>query len=256
MKITHPLSVFLSVDGSGNAPSLARLNELAAQRGLPVQFAPPVDDGLAYEERIFRTSAVATRNANAHDLFNALVWLAFPQTKAVLNRRHVEALREQGGAVRGPLRDALTQFDECGVIVVGSDPELWDEICAHRWQEVFVTQRAELKRTTRFIVFGHASHEALLAPFHGLCGKALFLSVTAAMLGKIDHGDLTEVDAMLTRRLASADFLTCAPRDFQPLPLLGIPGATVENEAPDYYADTRQFRPPRTMRAGSSPGNR
>jgi len=253
VKITHPLSVFLSIDGSGDAPSLARLNELAAQRGLPVKFTLPADDGLSYEERIFRTGAVATRNANAHDLFNALVWLAFPQTKAVLNRRHVEALRGQGGVVRGTLRDALTQFDECGVIVMGTNTKLWEAICAHRWQEVFVAQRAELKRTTRFIVFGHASHEALMAPFQGLCGKALFLPVTAAMLARFDHGGLAGVDALLARRLASADF---SPHDWQPLPLLGIPGATVENEAPDYYADTRQFRPPRTMRAGSSPGNR
>ena len=91
-------------------------------------------------------------------------------------------------------------------------------------------QRAEVERTMRFVVFGHASHEALLAPFLGLCGKALFLPVTEAMLSRIDQGDLFEVDALLARRLTSADFLTCTPRAWQPLPLLGIPGATVENE--------------------------
>lgn len=256
MKITHPLSVFLSVDGTDDAPSLARLNALATQRGLPVRFVPPAADDLSYEERIFLAGAVATRDANAHDLFNALIWLAFPQTKAMLNRLHVQALREQGSAMRGPLRDALTQFDECGVIVLGTNPELWSALCAHRWQEVFVIQRAEVERTMRFVVFGHASHEALLAPFPGLCGKALFLPVTEAMLIRIDHGDLLEADALLARRLASADFLTCTPRAWQPLPLLGIPGATVANEMPDYYADTRQFRLPRTMPTGSSPGNR
>ncbi|HLO65211.1 MAG TPA: DUF3025 domain-containing protein, partial [Azonexus sp.] len=35
------------------------------------------------------------------------------------------------------------------------------------------------------------------------------------------------------------------PHDFQPLPLLGIPGVTPENENPAYYDDTWQFRPGR-----------
>jgi hypothetical protein len=54
--------------------------------------------------------------------------------------------------------------------------------CAHRWREVFVERRDELLRSTRFIVFGHASHDALGAPFVGLCGKALFIEVDAAWL--------------------------------------------------------------------------
>jgi hypothetical protein len=33
------------------------------------------------------------------------------------------------------------------------------------------------------------------------------------------------------------------PSDFQPLPLLGIPGVVAESEAPSYYDDVRQFRP-------------
>ena len=32
---------------------------------------------------------------------------------------------------------------------------------------------------------------------------------------------------------------------WRPLPLLGIPGATAENENPAYYDDVRQFRPAR-----------
>ncbi|HQW21592.1 MAG TPA: DUF3025 domain-containing protein [Rhodocyclaceae bacterium] len=34
-----------------------------------------------------------------------------------------------------------------------------------------------------------------------------------------------------------------SPRDFQALPLLGIPGAAQENSAPAYYQNTKQFRP-------------
>lgn len=262
----HPLSNFLKPWLADGEPTLAQLNEAARQRdvtsggGMPLQFVRPVADGLSYEERIFSSGAVATREANAHDLFNALIWLIFPQTKALLNRRHVQALREQGRAAcslsRGPLRDALTQFDECGVIVAGTSPDLWEAICAHRWHEAFVIRRYELKRTTQFIVFGHASHEALMSPFNGVCGKAIFLPLNADCFAVIDDAGPAVLDERLARRLASADYLPRTPRDLQPLPLLGIPGATAENEAATYYADTRQFRPARTMHAGSSLGSR
>mgnify|MGYP001767778568 FL=1 len=35
------------------------------------------------------------------------------------------------------------------------------------------------------------------------------------------------------------------PRDFHPLPLLGIPGVVPESEDATYYDDTWQFRPGR-----------
>lgn len=256
----HPLSRFLLPAGEVDLPSLAQLNALTTQRDLPLRFVPSLidvlSDGLTYEERIFRTGAVATRANDPHDAFNALVWLAFPRTKQLLNRLHVEVIRTQGSVVRGPLRDALTLFDECGVIVAGTEPALWQMLREHRWQEVFVERRALLERTTRFVVFGHASHAALLAPFHGLCGKALFLPADEVLLAAIDRGDMAALDAALARRLATTDFSLRSPRDLQALPLLGIPGATAENMLPGYYADARQFRPPRRMAAGSSPGSR
>lgn len=258
----HPLSAFLAPWLAGGVPDLDTLNAYASARGLvtgagaPLRFVvPPVDDE-GYEERAWRCGEVATRANNRHDLFNALIWLAFPRSKAAMNRRHHGALvaaRRAGSAARGALRDALTQFDECGVIVAGTAPELWRALRAHRWHEVFVEQRAELLRTTRFIVFGHASHDALDAPFVGLCGKALFVEVGSAWLDLPRALSLDQLDAHLAALFDSGEF---SPRDWQPLPLLGIPGATSDNERPDYYADTRQFRPPRTMHPGSSPGNR
>ena len=258
----HPLSDFLRPWFAAGVPDLSSLNEAARERGLvtgdgvALNFIVPPADAPGYEEQAFLTGAIATRPDNRHDLFNALIWLAFPQTKAALNRRHVAALkrsRKQGIDQRGPLRDALTQFDECGVIVAGSSPELWQSLCAHRWREVFVLRRAELLHTTRFLVFGHASHDALAAPFAGLCGKALFIDIDQSWLELPAAEQLASLDAKLAALFNGNDF---SPRDWQPLPLLGIPGATVDNERPDYYDDARQFRPPRTMRPGSSPGNR
>ena len=258
----HPLSAFLQSWLAAGTPDLARLNAAAADRalvtgsGAPLRFVLPGKAHPSYEEHAFLTGEVETRPGNRHDLFNALIWLAFPQTKAVFNRRHVAALnvaRQQGRVERGALRDALTQFDECGVVVAGSRPDLWSAVCAHRWREVFVEQREELVRTTRFVVFGHASHDALAAPFVGLCGKALFVEVDAAWLALSAAAALPLLDVRLADRFYTGEF---TPRDWQPLPLLGIPGAAADNERPGYYDDPRQFRPPRTMRPGSSPGNR
>ena len=258
----HPLSAFLRPWLAAGKPDLSLLNAAARERGLrtgsgaPLSFVMPSVAVGSYEERVFLKGEVATRAANRHDLFNALVWLAFPLTKAALNRRHVAALndsRKRGSPARGPLRDALTQFDECGVIVAGSSPDLWAALCAHRWREVFVERRDALQRTTRFLVFGHASHDALAAPFVGLCGKALFLDVDAAWLDLPEAVALAALDGRLAALFATQSF---SPRDWQPLPLLGIPGATRDNESPDYYEDPRQFRPARTIQSGSSPGNR
>jgi len=259
--VLHPLSDFLSGWFSeGRVPDIALLNEEARRRsivtssGAPLSFVSSHADSLGYEERAYLQGEVATRTDNFHDLFNALIWLNFPQTKAALNWRHVQALRETDlMQVRGPVRDAITQFDECGVIVVGMPADMQQALRAHRWRKVFVDHRKEVEQTTRFVVFGHASHDALREPFVGLCGKALFLDLPG-------DSSLEEIDVALSRRVASASALhpcgNFSPTNWQPLPLLGIPGATPDNESPAYYDDTRQFRPARTMRAGSSLGNR
>lgn len=258
----HPLSAFLQPWFAGGTPDLPRLNAMAREHGLvtggdaPLRFVEPTGGPEGYEERAFLAGEIATRPGNRHDLFNALVWLALPLTKAALNRRHHAELmdaRSDGRTGRGALRDALTQFDECGVVVGGTSPELWQGLCAHRWREVFVERREELLRSTRFLLFGHASHDALAAPFVGLCGKALFVEVDAAWLELPATAALASLDARLAALFDGGNF---SPRDWQPLPLLGIPGATADNEEADYYDDRRQFRPARTMRPGSSPGNR
>lgn len=249
----HPLHAPYREWLADGLPDAGRLTTWAAERnittadGLPLRFLPPPDDGLGYEARIAASGIVATRPGNWHDAFNALVWLRFPRAKAVLSARHAERLGEAGGGRRGAARDVLTQFDECGVIVAGMPDDLEGALRAHRWREVFAERRAELMATTCFVVFGHGSLDALQAPFVGLCGKALFV-------GPADEGD--DLDAALARRLASADFSTATRDALQPLPLLGIPGATPDNDDPAYYDEPRQFRPPRTMAAGSPPGSR
>jgi hypothetical protein len=58
-------------------------------------------DGMAYEQFIFDTGSVPTREG-LHDFFNGLVWKRFPATKRLLNRLQAAEIRRQAsvGAVR------------------------------------------------------------------------------------------------------------------------------------------------------------
>jgi len=247
----EPLAHWLAQLPDEMPPSLDRLDlflQAAAgppQSGgnSPIRFVAPPVPGMSYERRIFETGDVPTRPGNWHDAFNALVWLRFPLIKAALNARHVVARRAD--ASRGALRDAATLFDESGMIVASADASLAEALRGHRWQEVFVERRRELKHRLRFIVFGHALYDQMRAPFFGLCGKALFVAVSRSALASPRL--LADLDARLAGRLGNPAFLA-TPRDLSPLPLLGIPGVVDDNIDPAYYDDLRQFRPMKPAR--------
>ncbi|MDO9018238.1 MAG: DUF3025 domain-containing protein [Deltaproteobacteria bacterium] len=76
-----------------------------------------------YDVRIHRDGLISTRLANAHDLFNALVWAMFPWAKRALARRQHDAhLRRLGAEVRAlpnarsREQDTLAMIDEGGVL--------------------------------------------------------------------------------------------------------------------------------------------
>lgn len=226
-------------------PDLAALAALGAARevrnaaGRRLAFVPPPADGLDYETRIWLTGEVATRPDSWHDFFNALVWFAFPLTKAALNARHVGLLRQQAGP-RCRERDALTHFDECGVVVVACNPELLDLVRGFHWRRLFWERRSELPRGLRCLVFGHATYEQLLRPFRGLTAKAILYEVSPDWLGQPLAAQVADIDCRLAAEFAAGRYE--APRVWQPLPLLGLPGVTPENESAAYYDDEWQFR--------------
>ncbi len=229
----------------------------ASGSGRPVRFVAPGAEAVGYEERIFATGEVPTRPDDWHDFFNALAWCLWPQSKAACNALHlaeIRARRAAGLAGRGPCRDALTQFDECGIVVVSADHEIPALLAAHEWEEAFWHRREALRETTRFLVFGHGSWDQLRRPFFGLCAKAIHRTVGRAWLAMPEAGQQADTDRWLAAHLAERA-PTLSPRDFSPLPLLGIPGVTPDSESPDYYRDTRQFRPRRRSAALRSPAS-
>lgn len=227
---------------------LAKQFPIHTENGQRVSFVPPQSDGQVYECRIWESGEVETRPDNWHDFFNALVWLSFPQTKVAISAAHVRAMQAPG-ETRNTARDALTHFDECGIVVLSSQPELLDLLRQFCWKELFVERRSEVLRCMRFVIFGHATYEQMLKPFRGLAAKSVLYPVSEDLLLMPVEAQRTVVDGMLAADLTSGRYTR--PRDFQPLPLLGIPGATPDNEDPAYYDDTWQFRPGRRGKPGA-----
>lgn len=250
-----PIAPLLARFTDARLPDAATLSALLAETagavtsggGQPVRFVPPPDEAPAYEAHIHARGEVPTRIDDWHDFFNALAWCAWPRTKAACNALHlreIAARRAAGASGRGARRDALTQFDECGIVVVSADPSILALLAAHEWEAVFWQRRDALAASTRFMVFGHGSWDQLRAPFFGLCAKAVHRVVDAGWLALPEAARQAETDAWLAAWL-KATFDTLTPRTLRPLPLLGIPGVTPANACAAYYRDTRQFRPRR-----------
>lgn len=236
--------------GADDLSALAREREVRSGGGAPLRFVPP-DAGWTtaarhYEERIFRTGEVATRAGSWHDLFNALAWLAFPRTKGVLNRLHHDELARRGdGPARGTARDVATLFDEGGIVVACVDRTLAALLADFRWKALFWERRAEVARSMRFFVVGHAILEHALAPFKGVTAKALVIDATPDSLD--DRALIDRLDAAAAAYFARPESLA-STRALQPLPVLGIPGWTTENDDPAFYDDASVFRPGRAPR--------
>ncbi|MEJ5989928.1 DUF3025 domain-containing protein [Ramlibacter sp. PS3R-8] len=211
----------------------------------PVRFVPQeaLPAGTPYEQFVFDTRQVPMR-PGAHDFFNALVWLGLPRTKAALNRLQAQEIARLGiGAQRGPVRDAITVFDENGALLQ-APAAIWQALQARAWRELFVELRP-LWRQARLLVFGHALLEQLAFPRKGL--TAHVWRADAAM------DSLAQADAWLAGR-CTAEALAGKP--FTPLPVLGVPGWWPENENFSFYDDSLVFRPrrPTEPTTTASPG--
>jgi hypothetical protein len=84
---------------------------------------------LGYQERIYLTGELETRNQNVHDLFNLMVWVSLPKLKAVHNSVSFWSILrgEWAGTTNGnrsALGDGLTLLDESGLIKERPDGQL------------------------------------------------------------------------------------------------------------------------------------
>lgn len=197
-----------------------------------VQFVPQssLPDGQAYEQFIFNTQTVPTRD-NLHDFFNGLCWLTFPQTKRKLNQLQAGQLAIDGvQQTRGALRDALTLFDENAAFLLAPQP-LWDALIAKDWQQLFVELRP-MWIDAQLVIFGHALLEKLTAP-----RKQITAHVYRAQPA---INSIADLDAWMASDITVSKL---AAKPFAPLPVLGVPGWWLENEKLSFYKDILVFRP-------------
>ena len=253
-----------TVSGSGKALHFVPANLLPA--------------GIAYEEFIFKSGQVPSRD-NPHDFFNALIWLAFGKTKALLNRWQAQQIAAHGiGASRGKLRDFLTVFDENALLLIADYPAKYC-LEQHDWITLLVKRRSDWLRENSSLMaipFGHALLEKLLKPYKALtahvwtitdlkCCLAIkknpynpsFHALSKTKMPEKAHKEyssafltaftvLSKLDQQVATVLeAVLPNLTASNRYLHPLPVLGIPGWWPANEQASFYEDTQVFRPRR-----------
>ena len=228
--------------GSGDIASAASVNTTRAGLALgdakEVTFVPQsaLPEGQAYEDFIFKTGQVPTRDG-LHDFFNGLCWHRFPLAKRRLNQLQAAEIEAQGiSATRGPVRDALTLFDE-NVVLMHAPDEVWAALQARDWLKLFVDLREQWQRV-HLVLFGHALVEKLVTPYKSITGHVYRVA------SEVDPHDEAALDAWLVQDLQPAKLAT---KPYEPLPVLGIPGWCVDNAERVFYEDTNVFRPKREL---------
>ena len=226
---------------------------LRTEGGAPVRFVEQspkptrIEEG--YEPRIYLKGEVQTRTGNWHDFFQVLVWCSFPRTKIAVNARHYEAIARRaanhpGQSRRSPMENLLTQFDECGAVVLASDASLLELVRGFRWKELFWHRRDAVRRGMQCLIFGHALYEKALTPYPGMTAHCVLLEVEDGLFEKPLPRRLAWVDRELCRYFQTPPLLR-TPRDLSPFPLLGYPDWTPENRHERYYDNREYFRPGR-----------
>ncbi|GFD87914.1 hypothetical protein KUL152_01400 [Tenacibaculum sp. KUL152] len=260
---SRPVTALLDEVGlldSADFPTAGQLNDIVSSvhdswRGPVFKGQSTFDnnDTRYYETIISEDNVVPTRENSWHDLFNALIWLQFPESKKRLNALHINDIECYGVNPRTARRNRITHFDECGVVLAVEQPEATDNIEAnrieqwltdlahHRWQTVFVDNVDVFRRNITPIVFGHANLEMMLNPFIGLTGKWLAVSVPAGFSKMRPWQQRKTVDSSLVARITALDDFELAPL-LKPLPLLGVPGWHHSQDSV-FYQNTAYFRP-------------
>ena len=216
------------------AAGAALPDALNLEPGAPVRFVPQsrLPTGESYERYIFNSGQCPTREG-LHDFFNGLCWIRFPETKRRLNQLQAAEIAAVGVASsRGPVRDALTVFDENAAFLLAPQP-LWDALVARDWQQLFVGLRP-LWQDARLVLFGHALLEKLVYPRKQVTAHVYLAQPAIKSIAELDFWIASDLSA---EKLAG--------KPFTPLPVLGVPGWWPENEDFSFYDDAAVFRPRR-----------
>lgn len=214
-------------------------------------------DSLHYEQRI-AAGALATREGDAHDFFNALVWLRHPQLKWALNARQCTDIALMGTKTRSRGQYAMTHFDEAGAIVWIADDDViacWD---SHDWEGLFGRHRDAWGSRIAVTVFGHALLEHVAQRDLLPMGRCIVVRVDAdEIAARSDGHGVIATWAVNESRIATAirnGGLLTDPQQLRPLPLAGLPGWHADGDTSAFF-DLPCFRPARPGRVYDPPAD-
>jgi hypothetical protein len=219
-------------------------------QGMVIEFVEALPLGAtSYESMIFRSGKVPTRltevGATAidvvHDYLNALMWFAWPKTKAALNAAQFHSAKVlvsqsvASNSQRGSHRDRLTLLDESGVAVVCTK-SLGALFKARQWTQLFYDHRDAISRGDfQVFVLGHGLLQRLQAPFKSITAHAWVFE---------DDGTIIFHEGLDGRMAAQVPDLGRS----HPLPVMGLPGwhrSWLEGEQnAAFYNDQNVFRVP------------
>ena len=97
--------------------------------------------------------------------------------RSAMNALHHGAMTPAREFGRGKLRDALTLFDECGVIVATSRHQHLEALSQRAWTQVFDSRVKQWGPGIRVFITGHAMLEKLLDPYKSMTANALLVRV-------------------------------------------------------------------------------
>ncbi|CAM3990991.1 DUF3025 domain-containing protein [Pseudoalteromonas byunsanensis] len=241
------LNHIFKLNEHNNWPTFGWLNALGPvqnRNGKALEFVPDAllqDETRYYEQIIYETGRVPTREQNWHDLFGVMIWCLFPKTKALLNKQHIVEIDKHGLKQRSKHRNALTLFDECGVVLAMTNGTFAEQLKNHCWVDAFVAQRSGWDKEIKAFIFGHANYEMLTQPFIGLTGKALCVEVDETFFELDLHSQYACLDTLLVDMIENQGVLNDNTQ-LSPLPLLGIPNWFSANQSPEFYNNTNYFR--------------
>jgi len=192
-----------------------------------------------YEPRVFLKRELQTRLNNWHDFFNALIWLSFPHTKKALNALHYrESRNRQKGTNRSTLENRITQFDECGALIISSNQHLLDLIQHHKWKELFINNAEAFKNDIKCLVFGHAIYEKALSPYIGMTCHCLLVN-DEELLNDAIQMNYANIDRYMADKWINE--IAENPVKFNPYPVLGTPDYWYPQDN-EFYSNKSYFR--------------
>jgi len=194
-----------------------------------------------YDALVFKEKKIPIRKEVVHDYFNALTWLAFPNSKKKLNKKNFTLLEQNylnGNKNRPRNIDLTTLLDESGIIILTKNSYLASLIRQKKWKTVFWDNRNMVKESFRFFLFGHSLFEKIMNEYIGTAARALIISNDNFSLDKIT---ISNVDKILSQYIDNDFFFKNLEKTVS-VPLFAIPGWSNLNEKQEFYQGNEYLR--------------